>query len=392
MNDQKVKWIDLLLIFYVIYCSGTPVATYYYKYYTIINCIIGILFLLLQTKVDKKSTLAIILIIFSIIIAQVINLDIDYTTPIAIFFICVFAYSVSQRVSFADFEYAFSNIMVIISVCSIVLYMVMRIRPDFVFKLPIFQGTSIYPHICYLFFLPAMSHLYPSALTRNEAMFCEMGIYAFMLIFAIIMLMDQNDKKQRLQAIILMISLVTTFSTTGFFAILFLLPELYYRFFRGYKFNMFIICLAFALGYMKKDAIFSILFSKFNSSSGDYGSFLIRFQGTISDIQIFLKNPFGNGITKYMDGGIGSANTVTYMAAVFGIVCSLVVIGGAIMALTCVKGRLFKVMRIMAIAVCFFTQGMTTYPLLYLLTFYGYRRKSIRRSLYENSNGELCEW
>mgnify|MGYP004520730839 CR=1 FL=1 len=392
MNDRKSKWINSLLIFYVIYCSGTPVATFYYKYFTVINCALGLFLLLLQIKVDKRSMGAITLVTFFIVIAQIINFDSDFSTPIAILFICIFGYSISQLISIDDFKRTFTNIMVIISVCATAVYIVVRLFPGIVLKLPIFSGTSLYPHILYILFLPAMSHIYPSTLVRNEAMFCEMGIYACMLIFAIIMLMDIGDKSFRLQVVILLIGLVTTFSTTGFLAVFFLLPELYYKFFRGYRFNAFIFGLLIVIGYIKSNTILGILFSKFNSNSGDYGSFTIRFQGTISDVQLFLGNPLGNGVTKYMSRGVGSANTVTYMTAVFGIGCSIIVIGGVLFYFANGKKNIFKLMRMVAVVICLFTQGMTTYPLLYLMAFYGYKRENRRRNVYENSNDKLCKW
>lgn len=387
MSEKRIR--EYLLVFYLIYCFGTPVFAFYYHQFLVFNLVMGALGVLANKKINSGVLLVFTILSLSMLIAQMINLDLDLSTPFAICSIIIFSIACINVLTVDIFEEIFVKLMVIISVVSDVIYGIALVFPGLIQKLPVFHGTGEYPNIAYIFFLPAMSHRYSSILVRNEGMFCEMGIFASLIVFALLVILKNDAVNSRRRTIILLLTLITTLSTTGIIAAVLLMPELYRKVFKGYKWN-FLFIIAFAGGIsVKYELLARVLFSKFNSQSGDYGSFTIRFYGMLKDIEIWAKNPFGIGMNKYLTNGVGSANTITFFAAAFGIVFCVLSTYGVVRYFANCKDSVFNLLRAAAVVVCISTQGMSTYPLFYVVLLYGLSRRERGKIEYEYSGASI---
>ena len=379
------KMITYLLVFYLIYCFNTPVYAFYYKYFIVINLFVGIFILIIKRKriTRKGITVWFLLTVFSVF-AQIVNLDFDITTAIATSILVIFAVSNSIIISRQIFEEIFVKIMTWISALSLIIYMVALVIPGFVGSLPVFSGTGEYPTIGYVFFLPARSHISSSILIRNEGMFCEMGIFACLIIFAIIIILNDEKKQNKFSLIILLVTLMTTLSTTGVLSVILLFPEIYRKYFKGSAISVLLVIALVGVLLIKGDVITKVLFSKLNPESQDFGSFYIRFSGTINDLKICLNNPWGIGINKYLSYNNGSANTITYLSAIYGILFGVLMLWGCMRFFCRNKKMLFGFFRMLSIIICLSTQGMTTYPLFYLFVIYGFLKRANKDKYYED--------
>ena len=372
-----------IVVFYLLYCFNTPVYAYYYKVFLVINFVLGVLLLVKNRSVSARQILFICVTSFLMLFALIINIDIKISTVIAVCMLFIFAVATTCSMPKRIFETVFVRVLTWISAVSVIIYVIARVSPGLVARLPIFLGTADYPTIGYVFFLPAMSHIYISTLYRNEGMFCEMGVFACLIIFAILIILKRQKKEEKINVIILLITLVTTLSTTGFLAMAFILPEIYKTYFKGKRSTIFYIAGCIGILLIKGERIFQIVFQKFNSENNDFGSFAIRFQGTLDDIRTIMSHPLGAGVSKYFSYGIASANTITYFGAVFGIVFSALTTYGICKFFLSKDRRIFSALRIIALLICMFTQGMSTYPLYYLIMLYGIEREELD---YESKN------
>lgn len=134
-----------------------------------------------------------------------------------------------------------------------------------------------------------------------------------------------------------------------------------------------------------------LIFSKFIKSHGDYGSFAMRYDGTIQDLKIFLNNIFGAGITKYEILGVGTANAITYTLAVFGLAMAMALFLGFFLCFWNRRRSFFQNACLeIAILIVLLTQNSITFPLFYMIAMYGYKGEiKINGQKIKNSNDQL---
>ena len=136
------------------------------------------------------------------------------------------------------------------------------------------------------------------------------------------------------------------------------------------------VCLA---GLVFLIAFRNILFLKFNPDSINFVSFLDRFQGIISGLQLWIKNPvFGVGYRHYLEGIVGtSANSFTDVLGRYGIVPFMIVVYGLFRWIRMQSKRPgFFIPLILIMLIGLGTQNLMLTPTYLLLIFYGQQNEN----------------
>lgn len=246
----------------------------------------------------------------------------------------------------ADAARKYVKLTYCMSVISLIFFVIAQINMDILTQIlkPVLPGSNIHGMLLY--------SLKTSVAYRNNGIFNEPGIYQILLSTALFVLMFYPnlvgiDEKQRVKYIIvILITLVTGISTTGYVAagIVIIGFVLYRQKFESLMKQRilliaFIAIIVLAIDYQTRQsdsflqaAVFNKMFDENMNmnlmvSTGQY-----RMYGIERDWKIFLQNPLGVGFDKYglMRAdveAIGATNAgLIYMLATLGVVVTTVAI------------------------------------------------------------------
>ena len=369
-------WTYLVAIV-LIYTAGTPISSYYHKETILIVFFLSLLGIFLKSKINYRVMYIFIFSAMFVAFTQIINLDANLLTGISMLMLIGAAILLANTISKIDLIDALFNVMTVFSAISIVMWLLGILNPNFARGLPVFRGINSYYTLGYVFFYPSGTEFYDSVLRRNEGIYREMGVFANNLVWILALKLKQEQKISFIKMEIVVLALCTTFSTTGIIALVFLLPVIIRNVSRKHsagRYVMYVMSLVVGSGFLYRCR--EIVFSKFIRTHGDYGSFAIRYNGTLRDLDIFLNNVFGAGITEYERLTEGTANTITYTLAVFGIGMSIVLFIGFFSCFWNKKGYLLgNLCREMAVLVVVLTQNALAFPLFFVVAIYGYIRE-----------------
>ncbi len=225
-NNYLINAICLYsLIFFAIVLSRdtlvTTVTLGFYKSTFIYLIITGSFFIYAvivnrnKIKIRKNTTKAMAIFVGLILISSAIKGDFQIYTFTIIFYICV-AYFFTYIFSFEDFFRKFSNIMVFLSIFSLITCYLLRglMFPHGVVN----EGLSIVTNSAGLdLFNFGLSYVVTKPYyIRNFGLFREPGVYQFFLLMPIIYeLLIEKEKMRYFNIVILSITLITTFSLVG---------------------------------------------------------------------------------------------------------------------------------------------------------------------------------
>lgn len=371
-----------LLLYLVLFEAGTPVQTVYPKEFILCVFLIVAIILLYKQRISNKSGEILALAGISMVLPYLVNMDTHFSTAVMIWLVMFSAAVFSDFYTRLEFENIYVELMVFLAAVSVIFYIIGRLFPTFVKSLPVFHGLNgDYPIVMGVFFYPCESNLYLSTLSRNNGIFREMGLFAMMLIWALcIMLQRKNAGRYNLKKLtVIIIALITTFSTTGIFAFIMLLPVLINK--RNIKvmgkrmgrlkYVIYVFIITFYGVLVYKNRI--LIFGKLNSGNINYGSFRIRYEGLIQDFFMFIGAPWGIGPTRYMAESVGSANSISYFLACFGLGTTVIIFLGFFFFIKSLDySRKDRIFILGAAALVLMTQGVYEYIIFYMFVIYGY--------------------
>lgn len=216
--------LDYFLIFGVIYFSSSFLFISLPGVYSIIGFLIILLIKILTINFSNLKIMKSFITFFLFTVVYVLfvfsftdlffNPDID---QYVIFIILLFlALTYSAIVTFENFVRIFINIMIIFSVISLLLFVVHKIFPGFFLIFPIYQNsTGLIVHNLLIFFEPIPT------INRNFGFFWEPGAFAFFLSIALFFMIQRRYSFFRM--LIIIISILSTFSTAGYINLILLL-------------------------------------------------------------------------------------------------------------------------------------------------------------------------
>jgi hypothetical protein len=280
-------------------------------------------------KIHKKN-LSVLLIIYVLLIANTlvnVNYKVDIETlinfTIKLFFVMIFC----SNVKLEDFKSMFINIIVVMCVSSLLWYGMSELLG---ISLPMQQLKNV-KDITF-FYTPYHTLGWATLFHRNAGMFWEPGAYQIFINLALLFLFDQQNfnKRNKIKCSILMITLITTKSTTGYIIFALVLVNCLnisskkskIKVSKGTNIIVLVIAAAVAITTLLSN---SVIIDKFNEENQ---SFIIRQKDLFQSINIVKEKPLmGYGVLsdelfyKQKAREIGSnSNGILYFVEMIGIV------------------------------------------------------------------------
>ena len=181
--------------------------------------IFGLLLMRTRGKFGGNGIVGFVLSMLFVILSAIVNLDMSLMAPIKLGCLMLGFY-IANKANTRFFLRAYIHIMVLFAIVSLIVFAF----PDYFLGLDFFPEIEGYKGQVFKIF--GLANLRVSLLGyRNWGPFWEPGVYQTYLIFAIVFLLfdDTGIKRKNTTLIILLVTLVTTFSTTGFLSIPFIL-------------------------------------------------------------------------------------------------------------------------------------------------------------------------
>lgn len=347
--------IDLLLVYLLLFLSGGWRYMQSPNKYLILGFILA--FIAWLSFSDRKfSDRFLLYIIFFVGILLSLSLytggGITLPSVASAFMKMMIAYLILKTVG-SRFSETYIKLIVFLAAISLFGYLTDRLHlfDALITKLPPIGGLG-YEGIFYVF-------RHPWHMNRNNSIFFEPGAYQAFLNAALFLIFftktDFENRRKWLYIVILVITLITTFSTTGFLIFLAMFPVFLY------KSNIFsfsnkaaIIGAASVVVVAFSAQFYSTFVVKVDQylSAGEHqlgSSAVERASDVIADMQIFKNHIFGLGYDRYQEEFAalgrrnvegGSTNGVTKTLAMMGLPFSLFIFGSYFWAIKRLLGDL----------------------------------------------------
>lgn len=264
----------------------------------ILQIILSMAYFLYKKSIDKmhiqKSNLIMVCILLSVYIFNIIvisKLNIFSYYPLIAQIICLFL--IAESIERTIFVKKYINIIFIMSAMSLLFWAMARF------------GIMIYP----MTIDPGNGHIYRMNLfyiyrayngfasleeinARNFGVFWEGGVYQAFINIALFWLIDQknNIKFFKLKVVVFVLTIITTFSTIGYFILILNLLFYIYRWTGKLNYKK--------IGVMFGSILITFLIlnspavtNKFKSDSSSYVSYTIRLNDNVSGLKVALNSP-----------------------------------------------------------------------------------------------------
>lgn len=307
--------------------------------------------------------------------------------------VCIIAYIV-----YDDFVKYYSKLMVVVAIISLIFWGLIQVSESFhtylislAQQFPQFRNDYNYmlnsSNPAYSFYVYTVP-IKPELSIRNCGPFYEPGLYVVYLILALTLgLFNKLFSFYSLSSIVLIFAIITTFSTTGYVALVVLLLS-YFMFSRKIKFFVKIFLLLFLPSLLTY--IFSLEFmtEKINRDMASIGNTQSRFFAMIyhwnlvSNSSLLLgylgdnREISPNGISMVLVYWGVPATIIYYFFLIRGLF-HLIVINNKME----MRVLLSKIVTIVVVLISVFSQVATIYPFFYMLIFMGcFNSHSIKRN------------
>ncbi len=384
---MKINLIEIkkyLLLTWIILLSGVWTISIPPLIIIVINFLLLFVLILKMISQYKNVKGMKYLIVIAMLLFSAFIINFDSSAWMSYVFICsysVIALYICNYWKKGEFLNKYSNIILIICIISLVMYSCRGILVNHQSGFPIVQGKSISYTNFYIY-------LYCRELpNRNCAIFWEPGAFAVFIGIALYSTLI-NDKKDKYWKIaIYLIAMLTTYSTLAYTLILFTLLLLIIQKKEKkiiFKTLISIIVVAIILIVMNKLGAYQNIQEKLFVGLNTNSSSKARNIGQMIDIKVIFSSPlFGVGFSKYAEhvSNIGmllgqkwsvSANTFTYMGALFGLIYVLIIASGIIKFCKNNKNIFFILISVLYMIWLFTTQNFVEKPILYCLVFLGF--------------------
>lgn len=272
---------------------------------------------------------AIVLVIF-VLLVWFINSVTQFSAYIAIILQILAAWLITMHISLKDFIRRYVNIMVFLAAVSLVCFAVYLVYPQIALYFPRTPGqasTDYYNAIIYVF-ESSRGFGYFVPFYRNVGIFWEPGAYQAFLNLALwfVFALDEKNKHKLLKICILALTIITTYSTTGYIVMLLIFLSNFKQVRqilskRAMLSLVLIFILAILLAFINSNGIgFDFMGDKLSNEFGENATFLNRL--FLDDLTIILESPinfFGISYEEYEARGLGSGNSIVQTMVTIGV-------------------------------------------------------------------------
>ncbi|PKM44131.1 MAG: hypothetical protein CVV03_08020 [Firmicutes bacterium HGW-Firmicutes-8] len=338
---------------------------------------------------NKKS----IVLVFVLVLLLAFNINNEDSSQIGsyleIILMMLSGLFICQKYTYQDFTKVFINIILVISIFSIVFTVFGEVIRPHISNFPLVEGQfGVSYRNLYVYMFPTFSPI------RNSGIFYEPGAFQFFLNISIYMLMSQNKfKKHLFKFVIFAIALYLTNSTTGYLVFICLL--IYYVLQQqggGSKHEIAktlivsVCMIAILLFFVTSSTVADNFFTKLSMEAllrPDSTS--LRISALLAGIYLSFDNFFfGVGFTNYWQqinsyyGLVGrnievATDTITYGISIFGIAPVLLLLVGLFKYTGQEPTRLLnRIVICIAFVILLVSQIYINRSIIYILMFYGY--------------------
>ncbi len=345
INKISINKIRIVFIFVLVILNGGYALSLGFQSSIMVVSVLFIICDMLifrsKFKMINNSSTFLALIILQFILTFVINLDFagitEYIRLIVLYLFCYYVY-----VSFEskDIVQGFSDFMYFIAIVSLIFYVWISMYPTLAFTVQNGYGTVYMT--CFLSFVNVVSF------ERNCGIFWEPSVFAAVcFIWGIVEIFVIRKLEQRkMRIVVLVITVFTTYSTSGYIYLLFLFIALIFRNDSGI-YSLFRIILAVSListGILVYFNYNNILLKLVELNPLAFKKLILnnvsvtdRSVGPLADLYVAATHPFGVGVTNLTSTVKEAASvifgktihtrtsTITYYSAAFGMLCSFTV-------------------------------------------------------------------
>ena len=398
-----------MIILFTIVLSGSIIPFIFfegYNYLLILFLIVLLFVVFVKSKIIKVSLFSFLFLI-SVTLFLLLHLIMknsftymnSYFGLLARFTI---AFLITQIFTFRSFIEKYIVIISIIVFISLLFYFGGILRPDLISSLPVSYndaGTG-YRHL-YIYFFQGIS----SWNRRNSGIFWEGGAFQLYINVALLFrlfYLRRFSKRDVFINLLLLSGIITTFSTIG---ILFLLFQLLLIFNREKLIVKFTIYFLLFLMIFSTDFVYTLIISKFLSSSSSGSERLI---GMISDLVMFFNFPILGAGFEYINTHFdriayslgsqvpSSTNSITGSLAMYGLFFTMYILTPLLRLPKYISSKLVEQITAFIIILLLLSSQGVLYQLLFIcLMFYVVQGKFTRQvynleDIYENSHNSQC--
>lgn len=297
---SKNNWKSFLITLVLICCSGVIQFSYiWYKQSLIIaSGLIGILFLCEGKKLKKRKLIVFVLMLLIVFLNFIVYpSNLSGHSGLALKYVLVFF--IGELISIEELEFNYRKIIFWLAAISLICFTVFSIAPQVIVdRVPIINYWEHSTRYFLIYNFPGAGYQYSQL--RNYGPFHEGGMFAVFLNISILLLMQKQElnKKDKVELLVLIAALLTTFSTAGLI-VFFIIIGFKLIINKNYKTFLLIFLLLLLSVYIEsKIGIISNKFKVTNKS----------FTGRLSEIPLFL-----NSFLKAPLLGIGYQNSSTFL-------------------------------------------------------------------------------
>jgi len=214
--------------------------------------------------------------------------------------IVTLAFLIAHFINFKQFREIFSKYILILSVISILVFVIANSFSWILGYFPVHENTAGVE----------IANLYISGVhlgtgeVRNTSIFREPGVFMIYLFVCILFELFYAMKPNMKHVAVYIITIITTFSTAAILILFFVIAGYLLRSkSKGHvKYKAIFLIAAFIIIsiFIFNPDVSSRIFSKLNVDHASYGSFISRAASVIVNYDIFLANPvFGSGLSNY---------------------------------------------------------------------------------------------
>lgn len=300
-----VNYIVLYLIIYIsddAFLFGTNKNSLFLILKVVFYIVLIILNIILINKYKQLSITILLLLILNIIFTSIANNDFS----LGYFYQCItliLGFLITQKFSFDHFFKAFFNVILTISSLSIVAYLFVIIFPEALNYFP--TVVNIADKSAHNLFISVMLENDGYSLIRNSSFFREPGVFVVYLNIALIFGLFKIPNCKSWQILIILFSLITSFSTAGIIVATIILITYLIQSSTSHKYikrkNIVYFLIVAFLFVMFNESINNKIFGKLEESSYGYRySTLGRIVSFFVPINIFFDNILlGSGLDSF---------------------------------------------------------------------------------------------
>ena len=298
------KLFEYSLLLALIKISGGARYEEYYSLKLVILLAVSFIYMIFQhrklgylQKSFVNNTFVVIVMALCIFIVPAINNSDKFGTYFGVFFQILIGFFVALSFERDKLKDKYINLIVFLSVFSLIGFAMCLFAPNLITKLPIYDGLSpSYKYFDAFFFVVPVSRGYAAGvnvlLLRNSGLCWEPGCFQAFVNLALLFFLDgcykKLEKKRQLQVIaVLILTIITTFSVTGILIMAIIV---------AFRWNNFIDIFSAGVKKNKKEISF-LTFVVFGGAG-----IAAYFKSSVSSkVKSILNNSYGYSLTYRLD-------------------------------------------------------------------------------------------